>query len=497
MAYSENAAERATERQGNGASNASLYASIYSGYDGSGSKSISQKHNVEDGKSLDFGDTANLYGQQSHQFQQQHPWRADVLNGAEDLRQDLRKDAGHLDDHYEGIRKDILSVKHEEEADAKANGGHITAQEKAHLLSEEGDISKELNKDYALGGKHHGKGGHHHPGDPTSPPEGTLPPGGSTPPGDTPPPGQTVPPGDTPPPGSVPPGGDTPPSGQPTPPADGKLLLGTAVIPGDVGASTYSQALQNFDNKVGVSSNEQMLYTNQNLGKTPDVASMQADVKAGITPVLSLRTIDYADVASGKDDAYLTQVAKDVKSVDGTVIMRPNWEMDGSARQQYGTPEQFKAAWIHMHDLFAAQGVTNAKWAFTPDAQAYDSKEPSWSSPASEYYPGNQYVDYIGSDGYSGLHGAAAQSPSQIFSAGVNFAEQQGKPFMIGETGVNTGLGTQTDVKYMQDMAAYIKANPDIQALSWFTEGSNSVLGNPQEIAAYNAMEKSLGAGSA
>jgi hypothetical protein len=484
MAYSDNAAERTAERSGNPTSNASLYASIYSGHEGS-TNSSSSKAGGGDGQFLDFGDKANLYGQQSQQFQQHHPWRTDVLNGAEDLRQDLRGDAGHLDDHYEQIRKQILSVKHEEETDAKANGGHINTQEKAHLLSEEGDISKELKTDYALGGKHHGKGGHHHPGNPT-------PPGGDSPPGTTPPGGDT-PPGQT-----TPPGGDTPP-GQTTPPtsSDGKLLLGTAVIPGDVGASSYSQALQNFDNKVGVQSNEQMLYTNQNLGKTPDVASMQADAKAGITPVLSLRTVDYADVASGKDDAYLTQVAKDVKSVDGTVIMRPNWEMDGSARQQYGTPEQFKAAWIHMHDLFAAQGVTNAKWAFTPDAQAYNSKVPSWSSPASEYYPGNQYVDYIGSDGYSGLHGAAAQSPSEIFSAGVNFAQQQGKPFMIGETGVNTGLGTQTDVKYMQDMAAYIKANPDIQALSWFTEGNNSVLGNSQEIAAYNAMEKSLGAGSA
>jgi hypothetical protein len=508
MSSHDNASDKAYERSGNPQSNPHLYADIYQGYDGHPALSTANRATSGGGENAQYLDFTNPYnssnGSQndsiygSHKFAEDHPWRETVLDGAKSLDQEVKKDGGHLDGQYQPLMKEINSVRAEEERDAAGNGGHITAKEKAQLLSEEGDIRKEIGRDHKKGGHHHG----HKPGDPTNP-------GGPTNPGDPTNPGTNP---IEPPPPITNPVEPTPPGTTP-PITDGKFLLGTAVIPGDVGASNENQAINNFSKDVGVQQQEQMFYTNQNVpGRSSvDVAGMIKDAQQGITPVLSLRTLDYKSVTNGSDDAYLKQVAADMKAVQaagkaagysGDVILRPNWEMDGSARQAYGTPAEFVSSWQHMHDVISSQGVTNVKWAFTPDSQSYDSKVPGWSSPVSQYYPGNNYVDYIGADGYSGLGGAAYKTPDQIFSSGVAFAQQHGKQFYIGETGVaNTGIDPSTgkayNVEYMQQMAAYIKANPDIAGMSWFSEGSNNILNNPAEQAAFTQMEKDLGGQSA
>ncbi|HEY9712987.1 MAG TPA: glycosyl hydrolase, partial [Chroococcales cyanobacterium] len=396
---------------------------------------------------LDFS-TDPYHGQSNQsEFDKHHPWRAKVIHNDISLHNQLHQDAGHLDGHYNELDKRIHTLYRDEEREAKNNGGHLTNKEYQHLLARERHIHSDMSKDFQTGsGDHHPKPGH---GKHRRPPGSGDPPPGS---------------------GDPPPG-----SGDPPPPVtgDGHVIVCSALQPKDYNASYLEQGLTNFDKTVGVDQGIQMMYVNQNLGKTPDVAAMQNDAKNGVIPMLSLRTVNYADVASGKDDAYLQQVANDLKQVNGTVYLRPNWEMDGGKRQQYGTPQEYIAAWQHMHDFMQKAGVTNVKWVWAPDAPAFDSKVPSWSSPAKNYYPGSQYVDLIGADGYSGGNGQAYKSPEQIFSSGVAFANQEGKPFIIAETGVNSSLGAATDAQYMQQMTTFIENNPDIQALSWFSEGAN------------------------
>lgn len=467
-----------SDRSRESRTNPDLYFQIYDGNKGQTnvSWSKSDKQNTEP-QFIDL--SANPFSQQSSQFEDRHPWRAQVLNGAEDLRQELRSDAGHLNGQYENVRKDILSIKNDEESMARKNGGVLTDAEKESLMKRERAVARELHNDYSANHKG-GRGGHrgHHgdhgqindPGTPSTPGNG-----GDGQPGDT---GSGTPPGDT---------------GTGTPPGDSSFMIGNTVIPSTVGAKSYQQAIQNFDARTGIHSDVQDLYANENLGKVPDLAAMQADIKAGITPMLSLRTTKYADVISGKDDAYLKGVADDLKAAGGEVLLRPNWEMDGSKNQGYGSPAEFIASWRYMHDFMEKQGVTNVKWVFTPNAGAYDTPTPSWAKPAKDYYPGNDYVDYIGSDGYSGLGGAKYQTPEQVFQSGVDFANAQGKPFFIGEAGVSSSLGAATDANYMRLMTQYLKAHPEIKGMAWFSEGSNDVFSSPQEEAAYVQMLKDLG----
>lgn len=499
MARFEQGADNSSDRSINRSSHPDLYFNIQDiGPNGKTALSWSAGKGNKDDDPQFIDLSANPYSHQSDEFDKLHPWRAQVLDGAEDLRQEMRRDAGHLDGHYEDIRKEILAIKNDEERFARENGGEITAEQKTSLLKREKEVEQELHAAYAAdGGNHggHGSHGHHrsyghhgHHGNPgDNDPSGG---GGTSPPGDGDDPTDgvaTTPPGDG--------GGNTPPNDGADPPStsDGNFMLGTTVIPSDMGTKDYHQALVNFDARTGIHSDVHDIYANENLGKVPDLATMQRDIQYGTTPMLSLRTIDYKDVLSGKADTYLKLVADDLKAAGGEVLLRPNWEMDGGKNQQFGAAEDFKASWIYMHDFMAKQGVTNIKWVFTPNAGAYDIPTPSWAKPARDYYPGNDYVDYIGSDGYSGLSGASYQSPEQVFQSGVDFANQQGKPFFIGEAGVSSTLGAAADAQYLRDLTTYLKAHPEIKGMAWFSENENNIFSSPEEAAAFIQMEKDLG----
>jgi hypothetical protein len=58
-------------------------------------------------------------------------------------------------------------------------------------------------------------------------------------------------------------------------------------------------------------------------------------------------------------------------------------------------PAIYAQAWRHLHDIFAQEGATNARWVFSLNPTPYEG-ETSWGDNAKAYYPGDAYVDYIG-----------------------------------------------------------------------------------------------------
>ncbi len=60
-------------------------------------------------------------------------------------------------------------------------------------------------------------------------------------------------------------------------------------------------------------------------------------------------------------------------------------------------PERWRDAYRHLIDLFRAEGVYNVTWFFHPDV--YSTPEQTWNAPAA-YYPGDDYIDWIGISAY-------------------------------------------------------------------------------------------------
>ena len=95
-------------------------------------------------------------------------------------------------------------------------------------------------------------------------------------------------------------------------------------------------------------------------------------------------------IVNGQMDGYITKMAMQIKKNGLPVFLRFAHEFDNSAypwsKTGLNTSSDFKAAWIHVHNIFTALEVSNVFWVWNP-----------WHTElAMDYYPGPDYVDYAG-----------------------------------------------------------------------------------------------------
>jgi beta-mannanase len=110
--------------------------------------------------------------------------------------------------------------------------------------------------------------------------------------------------------------------------------------------------------------------------------------------------------------------------------MNGNWYVwDGYHNGQSSGPAKYIAAWKHIHNIFNSASATNVKWVWSPNHTS--TPDESWNQ-AVNYYPGDDYVDWIGIDGYNWGQGSW-QTFAQIFSSAYATFESYGKPLMISE----------------------------------------------------------------
>ena len=116
-----------------------------------------------------------------------------------------------------------------------------------------------------------------------------------------------------------------------------------------------------------------------------DPALFPVDAKAANKNKGGLRAI-----AEGKFDAYIDKWANDAKNFGHPFFLRFGHEMNDPYRYPWGPqnnkPGDFIAAWKHIKDRFKTAGATNVLWLWSP--------HPAY--PYSDFYPGHDYVDWVG-----------------------------------------------------------------------------------------------------
>ena len=80
-----------------------------------------------------------------------------------------------------------------------------------------------------------------------------------------------------------------------------------------------------------------------------------------------------------------------VAALGRPVLLRYGWGMDGAGPTATRSGAAYVAAWRHVHDLFAAQGVRGF-WVWSPNADAFAGARGG----VDQYWPGDDYVDWIG-----------------------------------------------------------------------------------------------------
>jgi hypothetical protein len=211
----------------------------------------------------------------------------------------------------------------------------------------------------------------------------------------------------------------------------------------------------------------------------------------GCTVMVSWRGPHYDDINDGSDDARIARAARALKKYGKPVLMRWGWEMNGDwylwggARNDNDTAG-FRRAWRRLRRIFHEQGADNVAWVWSPNWNS--SPDKPWNVMA-RYYPGDEYVDWVGVSGYN----LDRQTPRQLFD-GVYAEYGMRKPLMISEVGaVDRGGSTKAD--WIERFAEWVTQHPAVAAVVWFDTDTHPdvsekwrIDSNPEALAAFKSM---------
>ena len=121
----------------------------------------------------------------------------------------------------------------------------------------------------------------------------------------------------------------------------------------------------------------------------------------GATPLVQINPngVTIAAISAGKYDSYLSSYADEIRSYGHPVILSFGHEMNGywyTWGYRHTSSGEFVAAWRHIVTLFRGLGATNVTWLWTVNIIATSGgiRDPR------PWWPGNQYVNWVGIDGY-------------------------------------------------------------------------------------------------
>ena len=188
----------------------------------------------------------------------------------------------------------------------------------------------------------------------------------------------------------------------------------------------------------------------------------------------------FKHIANGYYDTYVLAFAERLKNYQKPVFLRFGHEFDNP---QYpwsttggNTPEEFVAAWRHVHTLFQKAEATNVVWVWNP-----------WkASTIDAYYPGANYVDWIG---ITGLNYSVLNSDKKWYSFEDLYTPFRQKlqqlpkhPVMIAEFGSLKNGGDQQ--QWIKEAFKKIDATyPEVRSVVFFNSGldQNLPIGTTQD----------------
>ncbi len=199
-------------------------------------------------------------------------------------------------------------------------------------------------------------------------------------------------------------------------------------------------------------------------GWRDDLPDAYPGLAPGAVPMVSWRGSAYGDINNGSSDDLIKANARALKRYGKPVLLRWAWEMNGDwyvwggARNGKDTAG-FVTAWRRLHRIFGEVGADQVSWVWGPNWNSAPAE--GWNH-LDRYYPGDEYVDWVGCSGYP--HGG--ETPERLFGE-LYRAYTPRKPMMIAEVAaIDKGGRTKPDWITMLD--AWVDAHPAVGAMVWF-----------------------------
>lgn len=265
-------------------------------------------------------------------------------------------------------------------------------------------------------------------------------------------------------------------------PADGRTIFGVATPSGPHNLAE----LEAFERAAGRKPSLLMFHEGWARGRF-DRALLSRISRRGMLPMVSWEPWDY-EVASAKGisgragaeyalsriiagsfDRYIREWAVGLRKWGHPVAIRFAHEMNGSwypwgeGVNGNGAGE-YVAAWRHVWEVFRRAGARNVIWVWSPNVIF------PGSTPLERLYPGDEYVDWIGIDGYN----AGTALP---WGGWVTFDELFGptireirsftyKPILLAEVAAAEKGGSKAD--WISDFFHALSQRPEIIGFVWF-----------------------------
>jgi beta-mannanase len=197
-----------------------------------------------------------------------------------------------------------------------------------------------------------------------------------------------------------------------------------------------------------------------------------------------------ADVSGGAFDAYLTKYAQAIRANGQPVVIRLDHEMNGSwynwaeGATQQNAPGSFVAMWQHVHDVFQRAGANDyVIWNWSPTRiDALGNAKYQTLAYLQEYYPGSEYVDWVGMSGY---YRKSAEAPTFA----TTFAKTLGqlrqiapdKHILLSEVGATESGAAITDGQKARWITSLFDAladpaNSDVIGFAYFSETATTIV---------------------
>ncbi len=179
-------------------------------------------------------------------------------------------------------------------------------------------------------------------------------------------------------------------------------------------------------------------------------------------PAFSLSRI----LAGGHDD-YVRAFAGRVARYARPLLLRWAHEMNGHWYPwgtAGGSAAEYIAVWRRVWELFRAEGASNAAWVWSPNVLDHCvAFEP--------YYPGDDYVDWVGLDGYNWGGLGRWRSFRRLFVPSYQrLAALSPQPIMIAETASAEAGGDKAG--WITEALTQVIPNelPRVRAVIWFNQ---------------------------
>lgn len=260
------------------------------------------------------------------------------------------------------------------------------------------------------------------------------------------------------------------------------------------GGFTAGRELQAVADAVG--HRPEMVMAFEDFFAPPPVSAMAVVTYSGAEPIVSWEPWCWTDdrspavmkaLLAGALDDYIYRWADEIGEWGRHVFIRLAHEFNGDWypwTPAGGTPPAaYVSAWRHVHDIFRERNVGNVDWIWAPTAVAAPGTLSDW-------YPGHEYVDVLGVDGYNWgtcLSATSWISPEQLFGATLDELRSiaSDKPILIAEVGCAESGGSKAE--WIATFFEFLRRQSDVVGFVWFDHAKETdwrIESSPESAAA-------------